>query len=69
MSETVNVKVTNKSYCAECHRDFNQNEACFYTWYENDIFCHDCKKVMNERVSEKYLDWELRILKKANNYS
>lgn len=61
MSETFNVKISSKSYCAECQRDFNQSEPCFYTWYENNVFCYDCKIIMNQRVSEKYLDWELRV--------
>lgn len=58
------VKSTNISYCAECHKDFSDNETCNYTWYENDVFCHDCKEIMNSRVKESYLDWQLRIYKK-----
>lgn len=67
MSEKENVKTTNKSYCAECQRDFDQNETCYFTWYENNVFCQDCKKIMNERVSEKYLDWQLRIFIQPDN--
>lgn len=63
MSEFVQVKVTSKNYCAECQKDFKPQEICYYTWYENDVFCHDCKVIMNQRVSENYLDWELRIQK------
>lgn len=58
------VKTTSISYCAECHKDFADNETCNYTWYENDCFCHDCKEIMNNRVNDKYLDWQLRIYKK-----
>ena len=66
MSETVNIKVTTKSYCGECQKDFSPNEPCFYTWFENDVFCYDCKKVINQRSNEKYLDWELRIFIRKN---
>lgn len=58
------IKTTSISYCAECHKDFVDNETCNYTWYENDCFCHDCKEIMNNRVNDKYLDWQLRIYKK-----
>lgn len=57
------VKVTHINCCAECHKDFKENEICNFTWYQNNVFCHDCKKVMNERVKEKYLDWQSRIYK------
>lgn len=57
------LKVTNISYCAECRRDFAKNELVYYTWYENDCFCDDCKQIMNGKVKESYLDWQKRVFK------
>lgn len=57
------VKITRISCCAECGKSFSDNETCNYTWYENNVFCHDCKEVMNDRVQESYLDWQLRMFK------
>lgn len=54
------MKATGTEYCAECERDFLEGEVVNYTWYENRCFCNDCKRVMNERVKESYLDWQLR---------
>lgn len=62
--EVVNVKPTFISYCAECKKDFREGETCHFTWYENNVFCHDCKEVMNNRVTESYLEWQLRIYAK-----
>lgn len=62
--EAVNVKPTFISYCAECQKDFREGETCHYTWYENTVFCHDCKEIMNNRVTESYLEWQLRIYTK-----
>lgn len=55
---------TSISYCAECQKDFSENEKCYYTWYENNVFCTDCKKIMDGRVDPSYLDWSERVYKK-----
>ena len=55
------IKTTSISYCAECEKDFREGETCHFTWYENNVFCHDCKEIMNGRVTESYLEWQLRI--------
>lgn len=60
---------TTISYCAECHKDFKDKDTCWYTWYENNVFCHDCKTIMNGRVKESYLDWQLRIYKNTTKWS
>lgn len=59
--EPVSVKPTFISCCAECNKDFREGETCYFTWYENNVFCHDCKEIMNGRVTESYLEWQLRI--------
>lgn len=64
MSEHINVKKTSIGSCAECQKDFSKGETCNFTWYENNVFCHDCKIIMNGKVSEGYLDWQLRIYNK-----
>lgn len=60
----ITVKITPIGSCAECQRDFFEGETCNFTWYENNVFCHECKVIMNSRVSESYLDWQLRIYNK-----
>lgn len=62
--EAVSVKPTFISCCAECKKDFREGETCHFTWYENNVFCHECKGIMNGRVTESYLDWQLRIYTK-----
>lgn len=57
-------RVTTIHYCGECQKDFLDKEICYYTWYENDVFCIDCKEIMNGRVDQSYLDWQRRIFKK-----
>lgn len=63
--------VTN-GYCGECEKDFKHQEIVYYTWYENDYFCKDCKEKIHERVlNRKYLDWQKRtniIDQSDNNY-
>lgn len=54
------MKETISKYCAECLRDFIAGEVVHYTWYENRCFCSDCKKIMNQRVTPSYLDWQSR---------
>lgn len=55
------IETSFRSYCAECNRDYAKNEIVYYTWYENSTFCSDCRDVMNTKVSESYLDWQLRV--------
>lgn len=62
--EAVSMKPTFISYCAECRKNFREGETCNYTWYENNVFCHDCKEIMNTRVTESYLEWQLRVYAK-----
>lgn len=57
------VNTTSISYCAECRKNFADNETCHFTWYENACFCDDCKQIMNSKVKESYLDWQERIYK------
>lgn len=52
------------SYCGECHKDFVENEIGFYTWFENNTFCFDCKRKITAKSNEEYLDWQKRIFKK-----
>ena len=54
------MKETLVKNCAECSEDFQQGETVFYTWYENATFCNKCKQVMNRRVTESYLEWQIR---------
>lgn len=61
IGEPITVKPTFISYCAECKKDFREGETCHFTWYENNVFCHDCKEIMNSRVTESYLEWQLRV--------
>ena len=50
-------------YCGECRKDFSPGEIVYYTWYENLTFCGKCKRIMNERVTPSYLDWQERVVK------
>lgn len=52
------------SYCGECHKNFVENEIVFYTWFENNTFCFDCKTKITAKSNEEYLDWQKRIFKK-----
>lgn len=56
------MKESGSKYCGECQIDFKAGEIVYYTWYENRSFCGNCKRLMNERVSAEYLDWEQRIV-------
>ena len=58
------MKDTISNYCGECERDFVAGEVVSYTWYENNCFCEECKEVMNKRVTQSYLDWQLRKVKR-----
>ena len=60
------MKETVEKYCKECLRDFTENEAVFYTWYENGCFCNECRDLMNTRVTPSYLDWQPRIAQQTN---
>lgn len=60
------MKETVEKHCKECLRDFIENEAVFYTWYENGCFCNECRDLMNTRVTPSYLDWQPRIAQQTN---
>ncbi len=46
--------------CGECGINFVNGQMIYYTWYENRCFCDNCKNIINDRVSERYLDWQIR---------
>ena len=52
------MKQITKGYCAECGKDFIENQIVHYTWYENRFFCDACKPIMDQRVTPSYLDWQ-----------
>lgn len=54
------------NFCSECDKNFSHGEKVYYTWYENRFFCDNCKDIMEDRVSEANLDWQVRKVRKIS---